>query len=234
MNNVIIDSCELIKKSALPYVVCGGFAIDLFLNRKIRRHTDFDITVFDENRKEIINFMLAQGWEIYDHIWDNEGTDYLIPIKSADEGRALTVDMVWAVKPGCTLLTIEAKEGEDGIFVYKMISNDIKNADFIEICFDVKENHNLICNKEFNISRPLEKAILHNGDIPYFAPEVILYHKSDPVYLAWPKTIFDFYHTAHLLNDESRDWLINSLKRTFPDGHEWIERLQIAENTIGK
>ena len=50
MNNVIIESCDLIKKSGLPYVVCGGFAIDLFLNRKIRRHTDFDITIFKEDR----------------------------------------------------------------------------------------------------------------------------------------------------------------------------------------
>ena len=227
MNNVIIDSCNLIKKSGLQYVVCGGFAVDLFLNRKIRRHTDFDITIFEEDRKDILNFMLAEGWEVYDHIWDNEGTDELIPIISADDERALTIGMVWAVKPGCTLLTIGPKEGEDGIFVYKMISNEIKNADFIEICFDRKEGNDFICSKEINITRSLDKAILYYNDIPYLSPEVTLYHKSAPVYMTWLKTIFDFYHTAHLLDDESRDWLIKSLKATYPDGHEWIERLQI-------
>jgi hypothetical protein len=227
MNNVIIESCELIKKSGLTYAVCGGFAIDLFLNRKLRRHTDFDITIFEENRKEVLDFMLAEGWEIYDHIWDNEGTDHLLPINGADDERALTVGMVWAVKPGCTLLTIEPKDGEDGVFVYKMTSREIENADFIEICFDAKENHDFICNKEINIVRPLDKAILHNNGIPYLAPEVILYHKSAPVYLTWPKTIFDFYHTAHLLNDESREWLVESLKATYPDGHEWVERVRL-------
>ena len=226
MNKVITESCNLIKKSGLQYVVCGGYAIDLFLNKKIRRHTDFDITIFDEDRKEILNFMLAQGWDIYDHIWDNQGTDHLIPIKSPDDERAMQVDMVWAVKPGCTLLTVTPKEGEDGIFVYKMTSTDITNADFIEICFDKKDNQNFICNKEINITRPLDKAILYNGDIPYLSPEITLYHKSAPVYMTWLKTIFDFYHTAHLLNDESKDWLIKSLIRTYPDGHEWVERLQ--------
>ena len=227
MNNVITESCDLIKKSGLQYIVCGGFAVDLFLNRKIRRHTDYDITIFEEDRKAILNFMLAEGWEIYDHIWDNEGTDHLIPIRSADDERALTIACVWAVKPGCTLMTIGPKEGEDGIFGYKMISSEIKNADFIEICFDKKEGGDFICSREVKITRPLDKAILHYNDIPYLSPEVTLYHKSAPVYMTWPKTIFDFYHTAHLLDDESRDWLINSLKETYPDGHEWIERLQM-------
>jgi len=227
MNNVIIDSCNLIKKSGLPYAVCGGFAIDLFLERKIRQHTDFDINIFEEDRKEILNFMLGQSWEIYDHIWDNEGTDYLIPIKSANDKRALVAEMVWAVKPGCTLLSIVEKEDEEGIFGYKMTSRDITNADFIEICFNEKEYDDFICNKEVKVTRPLDKAILYYDEIPYLSPEVTLYHKSDPVYMTWLKTIFDFYHTAHLLDDERRDWLIASLKRTYPEGHEWIERLQM-------
>ena len=225
MNNVILDGHNLILKSGLSYAICGGFAIDLFLNRKIRRHTDYDITIFEENRKDILRFMFEQGWDIYDHIWDNEGTDYLIPINSPDEERALKAFCVWAVKPGCTLLTIEPKDEENNIFGYKMISNEVKNCDFIEIHFDGRDNDNFICNKKANITRALDKAILYSDGIPYLAPEVILYHKSAPEYIIWPKTIFDFYHTAHLLSDESRQWFIVALKATYPDGHEWLERL---------
>ena len=229
MNKVITESCNLIKKSGLQYVVCGGFAVDLFLNRKIRPHTDFDITIFDEdeNKQKILNFMLAEGWEIYNHIWDGKGTDHLMPVKSADDEKALAAGMVWAVKPGCTLMTIGPKEGEDGIFVYKMTSRDIENADFIELCFDKKVGNDFVCNREGTITRPLDKAILHYDDIPYLSPEVTLYHKSAPIYMTWLKTIFDFYHTAHLLDDESRDWLIKSLDATYPDGHEWVERLEL-------
>ena len=226
MNKVILDGHDLINKSGLTYAVCGGFAIDLFLNRKIRTHTDYDITIFDENRKDILRFMFNQGWNIYNHIWDGKGCDHLIPIKSADDEMAKTVFMVWAVKPDCTLMTIKPKEDESGIFEYKMLKRDIENCDFIEITFDKKEGNNFICNQEKNIVRTMSRAILYNNDIPYLAPEVILYHKSASIYLTWPKTIFDFYHTAHLLNDEGREWLIEALKVTFPEGHEWTERLQ--------
>ena len=170
--------------------------------------------------------MFNQGWNIYDHIWDNEGTDELIPITSTEDERAKTVFCVWAVKPGCTLLTIKPKDEKNNIFGYKMLSRDVKNCDFIEICFDEKEGNNFICNKKNNITRALDKAILYHGDIPYLAPEVVLYHKSAPEYILWPKTIFDFYHTAHLLNDESKKWLIHALKTTYPDGHEWIWRME--------
>ena len=226
MNKVILDGHDLITKSGLAYAVCGGFAIDLFLNRKIRAHTDYDITIFDEDRKNILEFMFSQGWKIYDHIWDGKGADYLIPINSADGERAKAVFMVWAVKPDCTLMTIVPKEGESGIFEYKMQKRDIENCDFIEITFDKKEGDNFICNQEKNIVRPMDKAILNSNVIPYHAPEVVLYHKSAPVYLTWPKTIFDYYHTAHLLDNESREWLIEALKATYPEGHEWTERLQ--------
>ena len=225
MNRVILDSHDFIKQSGLPYAICGGFAIDLFLNREIRRHTDYDITIFEENRTDILNFMFQQGWNIYDHIWDNQGTDELIPITSAEDERAKTVFCVWAVKPGCTLLTIEPKDEEKNIFGYKMISREVKNCDFIEIHFDGKEGNNFICNKKNNITRALDKAILYHGDIPYLAPEVVLYHKSAPEYIIWPKTIFDFYHTAHLLSGESKEWLIHALKTTYPDGHEWTWRM---------
>ena len=225
MNNAIREGHELITKSGLQYAVCGGFAIEMFLNRAIRKHTDYDITIFEENRKDILNFMLGQGWKIFDHVWDTAGTDYLVAIYSADDERALTVDCVWALKPGGTFVTVEPKDAENNIFGWKLTSNEVKECDFIEICFDKKDNHNFICNKERNIVRPLNKAILYNDGIPYLAPEIILYHKSAPVYMTWPKTIFDFYHTAHVLDGESKDWLINALKAAYPEGHEWIERM---------
>ena len=231
MNKVIRESHELIQKSNLPYAVCGGFAIDMFLNKATRKHTDFDISIFEEHRKDIFNFMLNQGWNIYEHVWDGEGTDYLVGINSADDERALALSCVWTVKPDCTLLTIEPKEGEDNIFTWKMGSGNHTNCDFIEICFDGRKGDDFICNKEKNITRPLDKAILYNDGIPYHAPEVVLYHKSHPIYLTWPKTIFDFYNTGHLLSDESANWLIASLRATFPDGRDWLERLELF---IGK
>jgi len=225
MNKLIHDAHELITKSGVPYTVCGGFAIDLFLNRVNRKHTDFDISVFNEYRNDILSFMFSQGWKIYQHVWDNAEIDHLVAINSVDEERAQKVFCVWAVTTDCTLVTIEPQDEKNGIFSWKMARNEHVNCDFIEICFDERVDDNLLCNKEHNITRPLDKAILHNDRIPYFSPEVGLYFKAAPVYLTWPKTIYDFYHTAHLLDDERRNWLIGALKTTYPDGHEWIDRL---------
>ena len=226
MNKVIRESHELIKQSGLPYAVCGGFAIDMHLNKITRKHTDFDITIFNENRKDILSFMLDQGWNIFDHVWNDPSNDHLVKINSPDEERALTRFCVWTVKPGCTLVNIEPKDAENGIYAWKMANTEIANCDFIEICFDERVNDDFICNKELNITRPMDKAILYNDGIPYLAPEVVLYHKSAPVYMAWPKTILDYYHASHALCDESREWLVNALKATYPDGHEWVERLE--------
>ena len=225
-DKVILESSQLIKKSGLPYAICGGFAIDMFLNRATRRHTDFDITIFEEDRKAIFSFMLSQGWRIYDHVWDGAGTDYLVGINSPEDERALTVPCVWAVTPDCTLVTIEPKDAENNIFTWKMASGEHTNCDFIEICFDGKENDSFICSKENNISRPLDKAILYRAGVPYLAPEVVLYHKSASAYMTWKKTVTDFDNTAPLLSDEARDWLIQALKATYPDGHEWVTRLE--------
>ena len=225
MHKVIHETHKLIQKSGLQYAVCGGFAMDMFVNRATRKHTDYDITVFNEDRTAILNFMLGQGWNIYQHVWDGKGTDHLVAINSADDEIARTVFCVWAVKPDCTLMTIEPKDSEKGLYSWKSKSGEHTKCDFIEICFDTKEGDNFICNAEKGITRPLDKAILYNDGIPYLAPEINLYFKAHPVYMAWPKTIVDYYHSAHLLNDESREWLINALKTTFPDGHEWIDRL---------
>ena len=226
MNKAIYESHGLITKSGLPYAVCGGFAIDMFVSKETRKHTDFDITIFNEDRKEILNFMYDQGWKIYEHVWDTAGTDYLVAINSADEERAQKVFCVWAVKPGCTLMTIEPKDAENNIYSWRKASGEVSTCDFIEICFDERDGDNFICNKEKNITRPMDKTILYNDGIPYLAPEVVLYHKSHPVYMTWPKTILDFYHASYPLSDESRNWLVDSLKATYPEGHEWIERLE--------
>ena len=226
MLKVIYETHELIQKSNLPYAVCGGYAIDMFVDKPTRKHTDFDISVFEEHRKDMLNFMLNQGWHIYEHVWDGAGTDYLIRINSADDERALEISCVWTVTPNCTLVTIEGKPGEDNVYTWKKGSGEASNCDFIEICFDGRDNDNFVCNRELNISRPMDKAILYNDGIPYLAPEVILYHKSHPVYMTWPKTIWDYYQAAHLLGDESRDWLVKALKATYPEGHEWVERLE--------
>jgi len=62
----IISECnDFFKNCGFTYAVCGGWALELFANKKIRTHADVDISIFDEDRKNIVEFMMNKGWNVY-------------------------------------------------------------------------------------------------------------------------------------------------------------------------
>lgn len=45
MNELLLQTNNFLSGLQIPWAVCGGFALDLFLNREIRKHSDIDICV---------------------------------------------------------------------------------------------------------------------------------------------------------------------------------------------
>ena len=224
MNNLILECNDLMKKSGTDYVINGGFALEIFANKVYRPHSDVDVTVFDKDRKNIVKFLLDYGWQIYEY---QPKTLELIPIYSEDDERVLTLRFVWAVKPPCSLYKIEPKEGEEGVFTWDFLSKEQLNFDYIEVFFKTEQDGNFVCNKDKNIHRQMDKAILHKDDIPYLAPELALFLKSPKVYSEheWHayKTSVDYKTIVPLLDNERKDWLVNALKKIYPDGHGWLK-----------
>ncbi len=66
MNYLIKEAHELLKKGGLDYAICGGFAIELFLNRSLRQHGDIDVSAFWEDRDKIILYMQSLDWDVYE------------------------------------------------------------------------------------------------------------------------------------------------------------------------
>jgi hypothetical protein len=65
----LISECnDFMKSCKFTYAFCGGHALELFLNKKIRSHSDIDLSIFDEDRKNIVEFIQNQGWNIYKSI----------------------------------------------------------------------------------------------------------------------------------------------------------------------
>jgi hypothetical protein len=60
--------------------------------------------------------------------------------------------------------------------------------------------------------------------IPYLAPEIQLLYKGRQG--CRPKDLLDATTVIPHLRTEKRRWLLDCLRRQFPDGHEWIELLQ--------
>ena len=65
MDQLLEQANRLLQNIKIPWAFCGGYALDLFLNKEIRRHSDIDICVFENDREKILDYMLCHGWKIY-------------------------------------------------------------------------------------------------------------------------------------------------------------------------
>jgi len=227
------------KDCGFTYAFCGGYALELFLNKKLRPHSDIDTTVFEEDRIDSIKYVLNKGWNVYEHKsdWiDNKiANNYLRRILNPFDEKNTELKYVWAIKPDCSFFKIEPKSGGENIYNYEILNGEQLNFDFFEIIFNKQKDGYFVFDsftaQGKNITRELDKAILYNDEgIPYLAPEVKLLIISHAAYLASDyhreKNRIDFDSTAPFLPDESRKWLINALETAYPNGHERLEQLK--------
>lgn len=226
MEHLITECYELIKDCNLTYAFCGGYAIELFTKVKTRTHSDVDITLFSEDRKHIIEYILSKGWYIYEHL---HSENCLRKITDSNDERALNCLYVWAIKPNCSFFKIEPMPYEDDIFSFEILNKEQTNFDFIDIIFNTRKKGDFICDKEKNILRDLNKAILYHNNIPFLAPEVILFLIANPVYIESDyhreKNNIDFEYTTPLLSKESLEWLISAINKAYPEGNKRLEQI---------
>jgi hypothetical protein len=65
--NPLITQCALfVKQCSIPYCIGGGYALELFIDRSIRPHSDLDVCIFEEDKEQFIKFMFNHDWVIYE------------------------------------------------------------------------------------------------------------------------------------------------------------------------
>lgn len=233
MENLIIECNNFIKDCGFTYAFCGGFAFELFTKTKNRSHSDIDITCFNEDKKNVISFLLSKGWNVYEHL---QYENCLRLITDPNDKNALNCFYIWAIKPDCSFIDIKPKPNKDNIFNFTILNNEQLNFDFIDIIFNERKNEYFICDKDKDITRSIDKAILFYGDIPYLAPEVILFIISNPAYVESDyhreKNNTDWKFTPPFLQKESMEWLIKSLEVKYPEGNIRIEQLKKLKQTL--
>lgn len=233
MNNLITQCNTFLKDCGLTYAFCGGYAFELFTNTKIRSHSDIDITVFDEDRRKIIDFIIKAGWNVYEPL---HSTNALRLITDPNDEGALNSLSIWAIKPGCSFIRAQPKSAESNVFNYAILNEEQLGFDFIEIIFNSKNEGYFVCDKDRHIARNLDKSILFHEDIPYLAPEIILFFISDPAYIASDyhreKNNIDWDFVPPFLQRESMEWLINSLEVKYPEGNVRLEGLRDLQRSV--
>ena len=235
MNNIVKQAQDLLQTATFDYAICGGYGIDMFAGKELRTHGDFDIVVYREEKQRVVQFFMDKGWTVFGRFME--------------EGRAITqhifykIDNItdsywngcknmWVIKQDClpnVLHKLDRLHGDVGeIYTYQtrkwLVEGDIE---FIELEIDSKEGNDFVVQENPRITRSLDKAILYRDGIPYLAPEIILFYKSDKHSsespYAKPKTEADFKAAIPLISNESKEWLIDAINTAYPDGYEWLD-----------
>lgn len=218
MNHIITECNELLKNKGFKYAICGGFALELYIDKVIRPHSDVDVFFFADDKKAAIDFFQQHGWNVFKPV----SGELLRYFRSPDELAPDDI-AVFCIKPNCSF--IEHKPFKDNMYTWKILSHEQKNLDFIEVIFNLLIDRKVTICQFPVVSRALEKAILYHGDIPYMSPELVLFCKA----MTFERTNYqlDFDLTAPLLSDESKNWLINALEVSYPKGHKWLDLLKV-------
>jgi len=244
MNKTILQARELFKVASFDYAICGGYALDLFAGKELRTHGDFDIVIYKEDKISAFKFLENLGWSFYGRFME-EGrpvTQHLF-YKIDDIADSYWDDCknMWAIKPGClpdVLHKLDRLQGSPSyasnpaseIYTYQsrkwLVQDEIE---FIEFEVDARDGENFILQEKPRIARSLDKAILYRDSVPYLAPEIVLFYKSDKFSSEHPnvrpKTEGDFNAIMPMLSPESKEWLFEAIERAYPDGCGWLEWL---------
>lgn len=212
--SLIAQFNDFMKNIGVEYAICGGHAIDLFIGKKTRPHKDLDAAVFWEDRDKIVQYMLIEGWDIYEPC----GSEYLHKIADVPNQKRVKSN-IWCVKPGNS--HYKFTEHEKDMFTVDFDNAEQVELDYIEFLFSVRKSRDFLYARNHDIKMDIVKAIMKIDDIPCLAPEIVLLYKSTAA--EEPDYQLDFDNASMKMNGERSEWLKKSLSVMFPDGHKWLE-----------
>lgn len=219
-HHLITEANELLKKGGFDYAFCGGFGIEMFLNRTIRKHGDIDVSAYWQDRDKIIHFMQALGWDVYEmcaggiahHI-----TDVNNQIRAKRN--------IFCFKDRCSLIKL-SPQGETDMYYLDFDHSGQTKLDFIEFLFNNRNADSFLYARNENITLPITKAILTQNGIPYLAPELILLYKSTDTEREGYQ--WDYDSAMAKMSAEQKGWLQAALKVMNSSGHKWLEENELC------
>ena len=214
-HKLIIKANELLKNGGFEYALCGGFAIELFLNRTIRKHGDIDVSAYWHDRDKIILYMQSLGWNVYEMCGGI--THHITDVKFQINAKR----NIFCFKDGCSLVKF-SPHGEADMYYLDFDHSGHTKFDFIEFLFNNRNDDSFLYARNENISLPIKKAKLTRNGIPYLAPELVLLYKSTDTEREGYQLDYDSVKAE--MSTEQRSWLQAALKTMNPSGHKWLEK----------
>jgi hypothetical protein len=140
---------SLFSALACHWFICGGWALDLFLNRVTREHKDVDVAIARNDQFKVRAYLQQRGWSLQKAI---DGV--LIPWPD-EEWLALPVHCIWC-----------RNEHHDLAFV-ELLLNEIDEQQF-----SFRRDQSITLAQERMSFQTL-------AGVPVLAPEIVLLYKSN-------------------------------------------------------
>ena len=198
------------------YLICGGYAIDLFLGQETRVHYDLDISVYWPDRDSIIQYMQGHGWTVYEAC----GGGMVHRITDLARQKRMKRNL-FCVREGNTYFHVV--DCGDNMFRCDIEHIPQTRLDYIEFLFNTRIDRAFVYARNEKVTRDLEQAILYRGSIPYLSPELVLLYKSTDIEREGYQQ--DFALARERMSSESKAWLREALAICDPSGHPWIDVL---------
>lgn len=211
----LVDAIHvLLKGRPWDYAFCGGWAIDLFLGRQTRRHSDVDLLAYWPDRDRMIEDMKALGFTVYEML----GGGLAHRITDVRVQRRIKRN-IFCIRQGCDLVRLK-EAGEPEIFAIDFRRIGQTQPDFLEFLFNDRTPEEFLYARDPSIRRDRRKAILSTGGIPYLTPELCLLYKSTDIQREGYQQ--DCEQAAARMDSEQKARLAGALARLYPQGHPWI------------
>lgn len=224
MNNLVTETNALLKNGGFEYAVCGGFAIELFLDKSIRKHGDIDISAFWHDRDKIILYMRSLDFDIYEPC-GNRICHHITDVSNQVKAKR----NLFCIKPDSNFAVFFPQDEKDMCRI-EFDGNGQTKSDFVEIIFNDTNGGNFLYARNNEISLPLDKAIMNRNGIPYLAPELVLLYKSTDIEREGYQADYDA--AMQKMNTGQKNWLKKALQKMYPSGHEWLKEIGLKRGTV--
>ncbi len=195
MEPLLMQLCDLFAGAAFPWAVCGGYGLELFAGTMVRPHGDVDLSLPESARSDVIAFLLAKGWRMYEY----RGMGRVKPVHTPADSE-----------PGHNLMAVFDDHApvqffpceEEGL-LYHQFTPGMTELNFLDLLF----------------SKEIRRPFIERDGLPILSPEEALLYKS--VRPDEESARMDFAAVHPLLDDSQRAWLRAELMAQYPNGHPW-------------
>jgi hypothetical protein len=143
-----LNAAQLMSGFPHPWCVCGGWAIALFINQKIRHHNDIDLAIWRTDQLALRSYLVTQGWTLEKAI-DGQLFPWI-----EGEFLKLPIHAIWCNNPNAQLSFIE------------ILLNEVEDDQFL---------FRRALSIAYPLERAVLRSML---GIPILAPEIVLLYKA--------------------------------------------------------